>query len=131
VGLPSVLEASTTFPMATNSTIRSYKLYVTPEQPTITVRGYCSNGEAASLSFSSPQNQEVQRVTVESFTDIRFSVPQTQSMHYLDHGIPQAESASLDQKHLWEVTVEPAEGTIFDDVKFHLYNHEFPYLIIE
>lgn len=130
-GLPSVLEASTTFPMATNSTIRSYKLYVPPEQSKITIRGYCSTGEAASLSFRSLQNQEIQRYTVIDFTDIRFPVPPAQSMNSSVQEEVHLETSAFAKNNLWEVTVNPVEDTIFDDVQFHLYNHEFPYLIIE
>lgn len=121
VGFPAVVEASVTFPLATNATARSYTLYVPPNQAMITVRGYCSTGEAASVAFRSPLNQEIQRYVMTDFVDIRFPVsPQI-------HTIPD----SFIEQTLWEVTIAPVENAIFDDVQLHLYNHEFPYLLLE
>lgn len=130
-GVPFAIEASTTFPLATNMTARSYTLYVPPEQSWLTVRAYCSTNEVALLSFYSPDNRITEHCEVTGFTDFRIPLSQRHSGELPGDASARPLEPALVEKHFWKLAVSPVPQTIFDDVQFHLYNHEFPYLFVD
>ena len=112
----AVVEASSTFPLATNNTAESYAVYVKPENRHLRLRAFCSGGEFALISIQSPENAVQYTTEVEGLTEV---------------SAPVLEEAALPQTGtFWTIDIQPVPSKTFDDIKFSLYNDEYPYIVV-
>jgi hypothetical protein len=76
------------------------------------LRAYCSEHESASLTIRSPDNRVNRQTDIVEFTEIRIPVNTVQ-----------------DGQNFWTITTASAPSKPFTEMRFYLYDEEFPYLI--
>jgi hypothetical protein len=112
-GLPFLIEASSTFPLTTMNTAHTYAFSVQPEKKRIKSRAYCSKDEFASITIQSPDEMICQKINVIEFTEI-----------YIPIG-----SNFRNTQNFWTISVDAVPSRPFGELRFYLYDEEFPYLI--
>ncbi|MBD3306529.1 hypothetical protein GF339_09015 [candidate division KSB3 bacterium] len=113
-GMPVVVEASSTFPLATFETRYTAKVLSPPGAKRLKLRAYCSSSEeSAMLIVQSPDGKIEESAEIVEYTEVNIPLP------------PQTEALRG-----WNILVTPALSKPLEDVQLSLYDEEFPYLII-
>ncbi len=111
-GLACVAEASSTYPLATLSSPETYRVYVPPTTERLNLRVAAPRQESALVTLHPPFPHVAQQISPQWFTEL--------------HAVNSTSSASSN----WRIQVEPSAAAPFGDVRFHLYDVEFPYVRI-
>jgi len=115
-GLPCLLEASPTFPLATYLDAQTYRFPWQAAQPRHTLRAYCSDGETAVLTIQSPDQRILAESAIAGWTEMEFAATDT--------------LADTHQEQWGYVVVRPVPSQTFEDLRWYFYNAALPYLRI-
>jgi hypothetical protein len=153
-GLVYLIEASSTFPLATINTSYNYPIYIKPGNQRLKLRAYCSGRETALITVQSPDRTVSQETRILDSTEITIPLPftpgsaatQTQapiqpnpnlSLQFqsgqvivLPTSPTQTENKGQRNQGFWAIKVNPVIFEPFEDVQFYLYDEEFPYLLM-
>jgi hypothetical protein len=86
-------------------------MYVAPEKTHLKLRAYCSSVEESALIIVQSPDKEKNK--------------QTEIVEYIEIKIP----IHRNTPDFRGIAVAPAPSKRFEDIKFNLYDEEFPYLI--
>jgi hypothetical protein len=116
-GIPYVIEASSTFPLTTMDTARTYTVYIPPGTQRLKLRAFCPENAYAGLTVRSSDGRVNETIEVEGalygFVEISLPVPEGQ-----------------DDRNVWTISVNPIPDKPFGDIQFSLYAEEYPYLMV-
>lgn len=110
-GIPAVVEASGTFPLSTIKSAHTYDLYVRGEHERLRFSAYAADTEPAVLVVRSPDRRVDMQATIRGFSE--FNIP-----------------IERPGETFWTLAITGTPYEAFEDVEVYLYNHEFPFLII-
>ncbi len=113
-GLPYLLEASSTFPLTLFKSAARYAVYIPTGEQWMKVRAYCPETEFASLALWSAEGVKLRHM------DIRGGL----------YGFSEMQSPlrSDTEPSFATLSVGPVVSKPFGDLRFYLYDVEFPYL---
>ncbi len=121
-GVPYTIEASSTFPLTTVHTSRTYAVPITPEHSRVKLRAYCPAGEAASLTVWSTEESVQQTLnmigSLYGFSEM--SVPVSSSTPFMQN-----------KEDVLNISMTPIASRPFASLRFYLYDHESPYLWVQ
>ena len=112
--LPYLIEASSTFPLNLFNSSVSYRLYVPFGEQWMKVRAYCPENEFATLTAWSAEGAKLQQMDVQGGL---YGFSEMQSL-----------LSSDDESSFATLSVGPSLSKAFGDLRFYLYDAEFPYL---
>ncbi len=125
-GLACVVEASSTFPLTTINTAQDYRVYVNPEQQWLKLRAFCgTEHEFAALTVTSPDGAVRQRLEV---VGAAYGFAELQAPLSPASPPEAVEDVLQDERNFRTLTVAPVPSQPYSDVRFYLYDAEFPYL---
>lgn len=110
VGLRCVFEASSTFPLGMFAANTSYAIYVPAGQTLLKIRAHCPPQEGAVIRVQSPDRGIVKQTDIHWFSE--FQLFTTPSPH----------------PTFWTLTPLPPPSGQYGDLRFSLYDAEFPYV---
>ena len=144
IGMPYLIEASSTFPCATINSPYAYRVYVPEGNETpITIRARCSGQETALLRVQSADARIERQIEIHDFTEMRISdsvnisEPDQLTLQFGSEEkkervrSSQAREDAEPARPAWKISIAPIPLQPFEDVTLYLYNHPFPYLLPE